>query len=113
MFFLFSVIPLQPRIIRFRCIFCLLDSSKVHSVAWNCTGTKLASGSVDQTARVWLIEPHGHVGSLLPFAILSICLFALHFRLLHAHSMLSLIFNAGLTQRSIPTLIKFEALYVV
>ncbi|XP_042754636.1 THO complex subunit 3 isoform X2 [Lactuca sativa] len=33
---------------------------KVHSVAWNCIGTKLASGSVDQTARVWHIEPHGH-----------------------------------------------------
>ncbi|KAB2634198.1 hypothetical protein D8674_038918 [Pyrus ussuriensis x Pyrus communis] len=33
---------------------------KVHSVAWNCTGTKLASGSVDQTARVRHIEPHGH-----------------------------------------------------
>ncbi|CAN0922946.1 THO complex subunit 3 [Linum grandiflorum] len=33
---------------------------KVHSVAWNCTGTKLASGSVDQTARIWHIEPHGH-----------------------------------------------------
>ncbi|KAL6543034.1 THO complex subunit 3 [Orobanche hederae] len=33
---------------------------KVHSVAWNCSGTKLASGSVDQTARVWHIEPHGH-----------------------------------------------------
>ena len=30
-------------------------------MAWNCTGTKLASGSVDQTARIWLIEPHGHV----------------------------------------------------
>jgi WD40 repeat protein len=26
---------------------------QVHSVAWNCTGRKLASGSVDQTARVW------------------------------------------------------------
>ena len=37
--------------------------SQVHSVAWNCTGTKLASGSVDQTARVWHIEPHGHVSS--------------------------------------------------
>ncbi|KAI3939390.1 hypothetical protein MKW98_022258 [Papaver atlanticum] len=33
---------------------------KVHSVAWNCLGTKLASGSVDQTARIWHIEPHGH-----------------------------------------------------
>ncbi|KAL0301022.1 UNVERIFIED_CONTAM: THO complex subunit [Sesamum radiatum] len=33
---------------------------KVHSVAWNCTGTKLASGSVDQTARIWQIEPHSH-----------------------------------------------------
>jgi THO complex subunit 3 len=30
-------------------------------VAWNCTGTKLASGSVDQTARVWHIDLHGHV----------------------------------------------------
>jgi THO complex subunit 3 len=28
---------------------------KVHSVAWNIKG-KLASGSVDQTARVWDIE---------------------------------------------------------
>ncbi|VFQ90460.1 unnamed protein product [Cuscuta campestris] len=33
---------------------------KVHSVAWNCIGTKLASGSVDQTARIWHIDPHGH-----------------------------------------------------
>ncbi|KAL5548787.1 hypothetical protein UlMin_004018 [Ulmus minor] len=33
---------------------------KVHSVAWNCSGTKLASGSVDQTARVCQIEPHRH-----------------------------------------------------
>nr|GMD98808.1 THO complex subunit 3 [Ipomoea batatas] len=40
---------------------------KVHSVAWNCTGTKLASGSVDQTARIWHIEPHGHVSFLTYF----------------------------------------------
>ncbi|URE16903.1 WD domain, G-beta repeat [Musa troglodytarum] len=33
---------------------------KVHSVAWNCVGTKLASGSVDHTARIWNIDPHGH-----------------------------------------------------
>ncbi|WMV40047.1 hypothetical protein MTR67_033432 [Solanum verrucosum] len=38
---------------------------KVHSVAWNCSGTKLASGSVDQTARIWQIEPHGHYGEIL------------------------------------------------
>ncbi|KAI8075296.1 WD40-repeat-containing domain protein [Gongronella butleri] len=29
---------------------------KVHSVAWNCDGRRLASGSVDKTARVWI--PH-------------------------------------------------------
>jgi WD40 repeat protein len=29
---------------------------QVHSVAWNCTGRKLASGSVDQSARIWLVE---------------------------------------------------------
>lgn len=43
---------------------CSLSELKVHSVAWNCIGTKLASGSVDQTARVWHIEPHGHVSAL-------------------------------------------------
>jgi len=32
---------------------------EVHSVAWNCTGRKLASGSVDQTARVWSMSPTG------------------------------------------------------
>ncbi|GKB80768.1 transducin/WD40 repeat-like superfamily protein [Tanacetum coccineum] len=44
---------------------------KVHSVAWNCVGTKLASGSVDQTARVWHIEPHGHLfcGHLKMFSL--------------------------------------------
>lgn len=34
---------------------------KVHSVHWNCTGKYLASGSVDQTARVWNIESHINV----------------------------------------------------
>ncbi|VFQ89800.1 unnamed protein product [Cuscuta campestris] len=37
---------------------------KVHSVAWNCIDTKLASGSVDQTARIWHINPHGHTAAL-------------------------------------------------
>ena len=30
---------------------------QVHSVAWNCTGQKLASGSLDKTARIWSIDP--------------------------------------------------------
>lgn len=34
---------------------------KVHSVHWNCTGKYLATGSVDQTARVWSLESHTHV----------------------------------------------------
>ena len=33
-------------------------SKKVHAVAWNCTGRKLASGSVDKTVRIWDIH-HG------------------------------------------------------
>ena len=33
---------------------------KAHSVAWNCTGAKLASGSVDQTVRVWNIDATGN-----------------------------------------------------
>ena len=32
---------------------------KVHSVAWSCTGAKLASGSVDQSVRVWTIDETG------------------------------------------------------
>ena len=32
---------------------------KVHSVDWSMSGKKLASGSVDQTARVWTIEGAG------------------------------------------------------
>ena len=35
---------------------------RVHSVAWNCTGRKLASGSVDQTARVYDVEHGSHSG---------------------------------------------------
>lgn len=35
---------------------CRGHKEKVHTVAWNCDGRKLASGSVDKTARVW--TPH-------------------------------------------------------
>lgn len=41
-------------------------TKKVHSVAWNCTGRKLASGSVDRTARIWDIHhvrPRGAPGA--------------------------------------------------
>lgn len=31
-------------------------SGKVHTVAWSCDGRKLASGSVDKTARIWTPE---------------------------------------------------------
>jgi len=44
---------------------------EVHSVAWNCTGKKLASGSIDNTARTWCLghsgkdlELKGHTGSV-------------------------------------------------
>ena len=35
---------------------CRGHKEKVHTVAWNCDGRKLGSGSVDKTARVW--SPH-------------------------------------------------------
>jgi len=35
--------------------------TQVHSVAWNMDGKKLASGSVDKTARVWTVAEHKHV----------------------------------------------------
>ncbi|KAL6200568.1 hypothetical protein ACLB2K_021461 [Fragaria x ananassa] len=38
-----------------------VHQKEVRSVAWNFTGTKLASGSEDLTARVWHIEPHGNM----------------------------------------------------
>ena len=31
----------------------------MHSVSWNCTGSKLASGSVDQCVRVWSLDETG------------------------------------------------------
>ncbi|CAI5946753.1 unnamed protein product [Closterium sp. NIES-65] len=35
----------------------------VHSVVWNCLGEKLGSGSVDQTIRVWQVDPSGQSNS--------------------------------------------------
>ena len=32
---------------------------KAHCVAWSCSGAKLASGSVDQTVRLWTVDPTG------------------------------------------------------
>ena len=29
---------------------------KVHSVAWNCDGTRLASGSYDKTVTLWALD---------------------------------------------------------
>jgi WD40 repeat protein len=42
----------QPR----TCLCVAEQALQVHSVAWNCTGRKLASGSVDRTARIWDIR---------------------------------------------------------
>ena len=42
---------------------------KVHTVAWSCTGTKVASGSVDQSVRIWTLnegEPLSAPPSLPP-----------------------------------------------
>ena len=36
---------------------------KVHTVSWSCRGHKLASGSVDQTVRVWSIDQAGSAKS--------------------------------------------------
>ncbi|KAM5582793.1 hypothetical protein ABKV19_002964 [Rosa sericea] len=41
-----------------------VHEKEVRSVAWNFTGSKLASGSEDQTVRVWHIEPHGNGNSV-------------------------------------------------
>lgn len=36
---------------------CLGHRKKVYALSWNITGKKLASGSGDQTVRIWSIEP--------------------------------------------------------
>jgi len=48
----------------------------VHSVAWNCSGTKLASGSVDQTGRIWKFEPHVHVSFMSSSFLFRLSLYA-------------------------------------
>ena len=60
-FLCFSFTFLSDRGVSRLFFFFIFYMFKVHSVAWNCSGTKLASGSVDHTARVWNIDPQGHV----------------------------------------------------
>lgn len=38
-------------------------SAKVHSVAWSCDGKRLASGSFDKTASVFVLEKDRLVGA--------------------------------------------------
>lgn len=33
----------------------------VHSLAWSTDALHLASGSIDQTVRIWLVDDTGHV----------------------------------------------------
>ena len=42
-------------------------SSKVHSVAWNCDGRKLASGSYDKTVNVFHLERDRLVSEMIFF----------------------------------------------
>jgi len=58
--------PTTPRVENASKLFKTLKSKdynghkkKIHSLAWNVQGQKLASGSVDQTVRVWTIDPRG------------------------------------------------------
>jgi len=44
-------------------------SAKVHSVAWNCDGRRLASGSYDQTASVFVWD-RDRLASCLAYCIL-------------------------------------------
>ena len=42
-------------------------SVQVHSVAWNCDGTKLASGSYDKTVTLWSLDADKLVGFSQPY----------------------------------------------
>jgi WD40 repeat protein len=56
---------------------CRGHKEKVHTVAWNSDGRKLASGSVDKTARVW--SPHRGVSGTNSCADMSITKFLFSF----------------------------------
>ena len=36
-----------------------MHKKKIHTLGWSCNGNKLASGSVDQSVRVWSIDQVG------------------------------------------------------
>lgn len=44
---------------------------KVYSMAWNCSGRKLATGSPDTMACIWVVEPDGRVRKDVPDLTLS------------------------------------------
>lgn len=43
-------------------------TKKVYSLAWNSTGSRLASSSDDKTARLWTVDSHGSGRALASFA---------------------------------------------
>lgn len=57
---------------------------KVHTVAWNSDGRRLASGSVDKTARVWM--PHRGVSQKNPVKKLDEARVKVNFWLADGHS---------------------------
>jgi WD40 repeat protein len=56
-----------------------VHSSKIHTVAWNCEGRRLASGSFDKTVAMFTLDKDKLVGWIFSFVI---CYFLIVF-LLH------------------------------